>query len=112
MMDKEIIELAKVFIKNLRKEMQRDQAEDLFIVAVKGEGNSTENISVSLYTDVVVGSLARKKMSKAYKAADKLLAQVHEEYMGITSVIILLTDEYRTEVFREGSVLRICNLDA
>ena len=111
-MDEKIILESKGFIGKLRKALKMLNDDNLFVISIKGTAGSASSISVATYDEMKVGSLAREKLPSLYKAADKLMKVSCEQYKGITSVIIMLTDEFDTEVFQDGQVLRICNLDA
>ena len=60
----EIISYAKQFVGILKGYLTMEQADDLFIISIKGTGDTADLVSVSMYTDVKVGSLARQKLPK------------------------------------------------
>lgn len=111
-MNKNIIDESKKFIGTLRECMNKVGDDNLFIVSIKGDGNSVSCVSISTYTDMKVGSVAREGQPMVYKAADKLYSFVKKNYKGVSGVSILLTDEHETSVFQDGRLLRVCNLDA
>lgn len=111
-MSENIIKEAQKFVGQLRKDLKKVDDDNLFIINLKGRGKTVTCVSVATYTDMKVGSLARKVQPELYDAADKLYAMVKSAYNGVSGVSILLTDEYETDVFQDGKLLRICNLDA
>ena len=111
-MNEKIVAESKNFVGKLRKSLKMVNDDNLFVISVKGDGKSVNAISVATYDEMKVGSLAREKLPSLYKSADKLLEMSSKQYSGISSVIIMLTDEFETDVFQDGQVLRICNLDA
>lgn len=111
-MNEKIINESKTFVGELKKSLKGIADDDLFVVSAVGNGKTAESISVATYSDLKVGSLARTKLPDLYNSADKLLMLASAVYKGVTSVVILLSDEFDTDVFQDGKVLRVCNLDA
>lgn len=107
-----IIEKAKSFVGTLRKNINMVDDDNLFTVSVNGKNGVSTCVSVSRYDDLKVGSLAKEKFPDLYKLADSFLQEAAQEFDGVSNIMILLTDEYETDVFQDGRLLRICNLDA
>lgn len=107
-----IIEKAKEFVGILRKEIDMVDDDNLFTVAIKGNEGEAACVSISKYDDLKVGSLAEGRFPSLYNSADEFLKGIKNEYAGVSGVVILLTDEFETDVFQDGRLLRICNLDA
>ena len=107
-----IIEEAKRFVKQLRKDLKMVDNDNLFVISMKGLNGSVNKVTVAMYDDLKIGSLARERLPEMYAAADSLFKQAKRRNPDITSVIIMLTDEFETQVFKDGRVLRITNLDA
>lgn len=107
-----IIEKAKEFVGILRESINMVDDDNLFTVAIKGGDDEAACVSISKYDDLNVGSLAEERFPDLYKAADFFMSEARKEFAGISGVVILLTDEYETDVFQDGRLLRISNLDA
>lgn len=107
-----IIDKAKEFVGILRNEIGMVDDDNLFTVAIQGNASEAACVSISKYDDLNVGRLAEERFPGLYESADKFLKNIKGEYEGISGVVILLTDEFETDVFQDGRLLRICNLDA